>query len=382
MATRKPPKKQPRVGGGVRFHKGRRKPYEAVPSIEINGLKPKSKYFATEEEADAHLRRLHAAYVLGQLDVQVALPFGRFVEEMWLPAVKRGTYKPQTIKRYEVLWHIAQRGPVDMLRDLRLLTVDNMRRLEIWLAQEGYSRSTIDGVMWLMGSVFRYAISRELTTKNPVATLRASKLDRPALPAKGRRTSKWSTTQVRMFLDAIDGDPAEAFWLLIVTRLLRQAEVRSLWWQDWYREAEAIHVATSLSYNSATSWDRTATKSSQGQRHISVNERLRGALLRRQSSTPWCKPGDFIFTTPAGHPWTPDKPVADLESWCKRLALPRITPHYFRHIGNTVWDELGVPENVRHEASGHTPEMNRQYTHVVDTRIRAAYAALDQAFGT
>ncbi len=380
MPKRKAAPKPKRIGGGIRYHNGRHKPWEAVPSISVNGLKPKSAYFATEAEADAYLKQLHAAQTLGQLDVQPVIAFGTFVEYHWLPAVRRAAYKPQTIKRYEVLWSAVQRSPLDLRRDFRALTVADMRRLEAWLIGK-YSRSMIDGVMWFVGTVYKYAISLELTTKNPVATLHASRLDRLALPMKGQRTAKWTAQQASIFLDAITGEPDEGFWLLIVTRLLRQAEARSLVWSDWHRDVGSIHVATSLSYVNATSWERTTTKSTKGERHISVSERLRDALLRRQTATPWCKPGDFIFTTPSGNPWSPDKPIADLNAWCKRLSLPRITPHYFRHIGNTIWDGLGVPENVRHQASGHTQETNRLYTHVVDTRIKAAYDDLDRAFG-
>lgn len=49
--------------------------------------------------------------------------------------------------------------------------------------------------------------------------------------------------------------------------------------------------------------------------------------------------------------------------------------------GSTIWDGIGVPEKVRHGASGHTAKLNRRFTHVGDTRIQAVYDDLDRVLG-
>jgi integrase len=87
-----------------------------------------------------------------------------------------------------------------------------------------------------------------------------------------------------------------------------------------------------------------------------------------------------IFVTPAGAP--PHKVGAELDAACKRLKLPRITPHELRHASLTILADAGVPEDVRERRAGHsTPAMARKYTSQAEVADQAAAEVMQHQLG-
>jgi integrase len=209
--------------------------------------------------------------------------------------------------------------------------------------------------------------------------MRSSRLKRHTAPPAPRKAQPWRIDHLRRFLAVAEQHPYAALWLLLALRGLRQGEARALVWADLDLDAGTARIDATLFYRNTAEWERTAPKTATSRRVVTLSPRMVALLRAHKARSAWCKPDDLVFVTPEGAPLSPAILGTWLTALCKRASVPRITPHTLRHLAASLLDEAGIVDSVRKEALGHASEQQTaHYTHIVDSRIAAAFRAVDE----
>ncbi len=194
--------------------------------------------------------------------------------------------------------------------------------------------------------------------------------------------------QVRLFLEAIHGDRAEALYLVAVGVGLRQGEILGLAWTDIDFERSTITVRQALQRVDGR-LELVEPKSVTSRRVVAVPtivldglrvHRTRQREDRLLAGSRWQDdPRDLVFRTTVG---TPMDGIAVTRRFQARLAvagLPRQRFHDLRHACASLLLAQGVPARVVMETLGHSQislTLNT-YSHVIPALGRAAAEQMD-----
>lgn len=178
-------------------------------------------------------------------------------------------------------------------RPIARVDEDTIAKLVRDLQGDGFSGSTVAGVLVPLGGVLRYAVRQKLIPYNPVARLERS--ERPQLRRREKRIL--TTNEIEALLLAT----TRTYRPIIATAIftgLRESELLGLWWGDLDLDGGVLHVRRTL--------DRAGRfaepKTHQSARTVVLTPSLVALLRKHKDASARTGPTDLVFATLTGRP--------------------------------------------------------------------------------
>jgi integrase len=314
---------------------------------------------------DAKLCDLNA----GRRQPQSAMPFRNFIEEVWQPAILP-TMKFSTQKLYP---HLLRRHLLPVFGDQPLCDirrVDIQRFVTEKMTRQNLSWQTAVHLRNLMSGTLERAVEWGYLEANPGRRIRVPPMQRR------RKTVVLTCEQLATLLQSLQ-EPVRMLAITVAMTGLRIGEVLALRWMNVDFEKSLIRVREAVYEGNLSS-----PKSKSSVRDIPIGPTLQQALLERRKAAP---ADAFVFASRTGTPLDSHNLLGRvLKPACKRVGLPLISWHSFRHTHATLLSDLGESLKTAQAQLGHarlstTAEI---YTHAVPASQRAAVEKLERAIWT
>lgn len=344
-------------------------------TLQVNGVR-RFVYGKSEAEAKRKLLELQRQADVGSL----ADPGKRTVDDLldeWLQTV-RPTLKPRTLADYENTCRRYVRPAIGKVK-LSKFNPTQVQRLYSSLQAKGLHRAPAQ-VHATLHRAFRLAVLWRWLGENPCYRV---------LPPRyaAARKDVWDRAQLRTFLDGIADRTLQPFWTVAVLSGCRLGELLGLRWEDIDLTTSAIRVRVNLQ-RIGREWVESAPKTKAGERTITLppegaaalkHQRALQAEWRLRAGTDWQETG-LVFTGLKGQPLHHATASNALSTECRRLGLPKVTPHGLRHLHASILLDAGLPVPVVSARLGHAkPSITMSiYAHKVGRDDRQAVEALER----
>lgn len=302
----------------------------------------------------------------------------------WLADVAARQLRPRTLERYE---GIVRQYLVPQLGRIRLdrLSAQHIDRLHAACLRT-LSPASVGTVHACLRAALRYATARRILAANPADGVRPPRVARQAMVAL-------SPAESRRFLDAVDGDPLEALYVLAIGTGMRLGELLGLRWSD-VRELGRMSTTAHLNVQvtltrTGKAWHLAEPKTPNSRRTVRLGRRAVRALLAHRTAQKrmrvaagagWADQ-DLVFTDRFGEPLVSGHISGRyLKPILRRAGLPAIRFHDLRHTAATLLLGQGVNPKIVSEMLGHssvTITLDR-YSHVTPSMGAIAAAAMDE----
>ncbi len=348
---------------------------------EAGKRKRKSLYGKTRREVQEKL-------VKAQRDRQQGLPatddrrtVGDYFNH-WLQDHKRPAVKAKTYQRYEELVRIHVKPTLGRIALSKLSPAD-LQHLYAGKLSGGLSARTIGHLHRLISGALKQAVLWGFLARNvadAVAPPRVTRREMQALTAE----------QARAFLNAAEGSPWEALFVLAVTTGMRQGEMLGLKWSDVDIDGGWLQVRRTLSQVTGTGFVEAEPKTAKSRRRVPLTSIAIAALLDHQArqaeqrlalGPAWDNQG-FVFPSASGGPM-------DYKNLTKRVfapllskaEVPTIRFHDLRHTAASLMLAQGVHPKVAQEVLGHSQVSVTldTYSHVVPPMLTDAAHRVEAA---
>jgi integrase len=341
----------------------------------------KCMYARTRSEAVSKLRAAVAAIDRGSPMPREQLALEAYLGE-WLEA-KRAQLRTRTWKRYESMIRVHTIPRIGRVRLVRL----EARHLEALYSdclQAGSSPSSVHHLHTMLHGALDHALRRGLVVRN-VADL----VDPPAIA--DHEMLFLTPDEVQVFLNAAEGEPHAALYVLAATTGMRQGELLGLHWRQVDLQQGAVSVVVSLE-QAGLSPIFSQPKTRRSRRRVMLCARAIEALRRHkalqakqllEAGSTW-RDLDLVFTNATGGPINPQNLLyRHFHGMVQRGGLPPIRFHDLRHTAATTLLVQGVNPKVVSEMLGHASVAFtlQTYCHAVEGMQRDAVRALDDLFG-
>lgn len=353
-----------------------------VASVTLEHGKRKDVYGATRREVAERLVKL-------QRDIQSALPVvnealkvDQYLNE-WLKTIEPHL-RPRSYIRYVAAVKLHIIPTVGGLK-LAQLTAQHLEKLYAAKLKEGQAPGSVARIHAVIHKALADAERLELVQRN-VASLARS----PQPEKKEMRT--FTPEQAKFFLESIQGEPLEAFYVLCLTTGVRRGEALALHWRDVDLERGTISIRYTLQDLKGGEFAFSPPKTERSRRFVKLTQLAIGALKRqrarqvetRRTAGEFWQEQDLVFTTEIGGPLRGNHILQrDFEPICKRLGLPRIRLHDLRHTLATLLFVQKIPAKVVQEMLGHSDISMTLgvYSHVLPDMQAEAAESLDILLG-
>lgn len=196
------------------------------------------------------------------------------------------------------------------------------------------------------------------------------------LPQVPRATRPWLTPeQIPVFLEAIQGSPAETGALLALCSL-RCSEILGLRWQDVDLSAGTVTVQGSMVRDQADRYVRKdTTKNASSARTVPI---MIPRLLELLKAAPPHLPLSPVVEA------TQQSLYGRINTACRSAGLPEVGIHGLRHSFASLCYRMNVPYKVVMRVGGWSDDatMQRIYTHIADQDVQKATENLSAFFKT
>jgi integrase len=378
--TAKQPRRKPGTGT-IRHRRGRAFPFEAA--FKHADDTTQYDYFATAEEAAAHLDGLIAARDDAHAPRNIAKGSQTVTQFLtaWLQ-IKSAHVSEKTILDYKYQCELA----IDKIGRERLVSVDRLMAdtMLAAFAREGYKN--VAQMRMVLRQAFEYAFDNDYIHKNPFQKAVAPR-------TRHRKAIALTDAQRSVLLDAArveDGMPLLPLWHLESRLAFRRGETLGLMWSDidWKRGTITIQrQRTTVGNRTITKDAPKGDKDGSKVRTVPVYqdilellEQHRADQMKRAGADPdWVLTG-LVFVGAHGKPPAANRVNKRLARIIERanereiVLPPELTPHSLRHTALTLLALAGVPANARMALSGHsTKKMDELYTsHAAIEDVRRA----------
>jgi integrase len=319
--------------------------------VSLNGRRL-THYAKTQRECREWLKKTLAQIDEG-LTFDAAQATVRSYLKHWLETVKP-QLRPETYRHYT---HIVLRYVTPELGDIKLkdLRPDHIQALYAARREAGTSESMMDYLHSVLRRALGHAFKWGLIPRNPVSVVESPKPKRVEMKV-------WDADQVRIFLNATEGDRFEALYLMAVTTGMRMGELLGLRWSDLDWETGRLHVQRQLQHVVGEGLVLVEPKTRTGRRPIALGPSMLAKLLvhreRQQqerlfSGEDWQEHG-LIFPSLVGTPKGPSELRREFKRLAKQAGLPEIRFHDLRHTAATLMLQQGVHPKVVQERLGHS----------------------------
>ena len=233
------------------------------------------------------------------------------------------------------------------------LTLSDVNRLLVSKLDQGLSPSTVQRVRNVLSQALDYGVRQGLVARNVAALTRGPRNPRP----EGRTLTP---EQARGLLDALEGHPHEALFVLMLTTGLRRGEALGLRWGDIDFDHGILRVRRALKREAGvlvTSEPKTARSRRAVNLPAPLFDLLRAHKRRQKNAqaalgTAWIDTG-FVFTSEIGTPFDPRNLNRTFQGVCRSAGMGRWHPHELRHSAASLMLAQGVPIQVVADVLGH-----------------------------
>jgi integrase len=326
------------------------------------------------KEAQVLLRKKLAE--IGELGYMVTtdLTLAQFLEQ-WLNS--KNNIRDSTRDGYETMirCHVL---PDDIAGvKLRKLTPIAMQAFFNRLVESGCGTRTIRYTAMIIKQSLAAAVKWELLSRNPAFDME--------LPADATPEKKiWDDETAARFLEAIQGDALELFFVVAMSTGMRRGEILGLTWDCVDFDRQTLTINKSLTPKGAL----TAPKTEKSIRQIKITEGLGDLLKAHQKEQREVlfaigkrNEHSAVFLTSNGTLYLPGNVLRHFKHICVKHNLPKIDVHSLRHL-YVSWmidsevDIKTIANQVGHARPGTTLNI---YTHLFERqKEKAAKAAADK----
>ena len=254
------------------------------------------------------------------------------------------TIRTKAVYGQQLETHILPRWRDWRLQDLRAITVES------WLQELPLAPATRSKTRNIMSSLYEHAMRYGWATANPIKQVRQS--------AKRLIEPDVLTVEEICAILAKLAEPCRTVTLTAALTGLRRGELFGLQWQDVDFDKAVIHVRRSIVDQVVGN-----TKTAGSNRPLPINSELSKALATWKQATPYAKPTDWVFASPASRGTRP--------YWANTLLVRQIQPaarsadiekvigwHTFRRSFATLLQSSGASVKTSQELMRHaTPVM-------------------------
>ena len=220
-----------------------------------------------------------------------------------------------------------------------------------------------------------WALSKVLGTAEEWGYIAENPTRKTKLPRREAKQERRIMTpeQIRLLVTNLR-EPARSVVQLLLTTGLRVGELLALHWRNVDLQGGVLRVKETV-YDGH--FDEPKTKRSF--RTIPIGSETIGILQALQSRK--ANPEALVFATQAGTPLDRRNLLRrQVTPVCKKVGLPAISWHSFRHCNATLLDAVGAPVGTVQALLGHsTPEVTRSvYLHSIPADQRRAVENLER----
>ena len=363
-------KQKPRRGRGEgEYHLIRPGVYEGRACRVVNGKRERKNFYGTRVEV---LDQLAAWRSNPKRKGRVTSVLVRHFLQGWLAEVKAANRQAT----YALREGTVRRHVLPYIGDLRLdlLERDQIRGWQGALADAKVGARTRQIALATLTCALNAAIDEELIAVNPCARIRS-----PRVPKRDRYIL--NIEESKRLLDAADGDPYHALYVLALRTGMRQGELFALEWQSIDLASASLRVEATLTEDEHGRLHRTDTKTAASRRSVAISPATVAALREHRERTAWRE--GLVFRSQDGLAIRKSNFIRRFfHPLLERANLPHITFHSLRHVANSVLLANGASPLEAAERLGHTDTRMTldTYGHVLGNAQRALADRLDAMF--
>ena len=320
---------------------------------------PRSKHFhGTKTQAEEALRELvreSARVRRGSLLARnPTMTVGAWLDH-WVKTAEP-ELAPTTAQKYR---QIVERDLVPVIGDVRV------RELGVPDVQTVLARHV--GRPWAreVHTVLRSALSA--AERVEVVSRNVAKLVRTKGPQRDERKVH-SPDEVTAFVEAVQGDGLEAYFLTALASGARSGEIRALRWDDVDFDSGELRIERGITRTPQKGWVIGPTKTARSRRTLRLPEPVRKSLKRHRTRQVIAKLsadreawdaaeaeyGDLVFRTRNGRPLSLQIVGRKLRKLLNKAGLPQVRGHDLRHGAASYLLAAGVPMATVSRTLGHS----------------------------
>jgi len=317
----------------------------------------------SEREARNKLAVLLRPINEGKYRPEATITFGQFVKECWEPAVVPHL-KPSSVRYYglQIRCHLLPTFGSWPIKDI---TKAEVQRFLGQKRKQGFSGSSVHGMRTALAKVLQAAVDWNYLEQNS---------------ARGIRLGDRAPVQERAYLlpeqlsPLLNSLPEPCRTLVVIAALtgLRIGELLALRWKHIDLIHDVIHVRETVYEGHFGS---PKTKSSR--RDVPMSQPVREAFLAQRSVLTGADAENLIFASRNGTPLNPKNLLRRvLHPTCRKLGLPVVSWHGFRHTHATLLGEVGESLRTAQAILGHSDLKTTLniYTHAIPESQKRAVA--------
>ncbi len=262
-------------------------------------------------------------------------------------------------------------------------------QLQKWINElsEKYSPASVRNAHRVLSIALKQAVKNRLIPFNPAQDVILPKMDgkikNPAQPL--------SEAEQEQLLKALPDTAAGRALALMIFTGLREGECCALSWANVSKDAISVRQTVLRIKNRGEGTNKTVRRFDTPKTDTSIRDipltPSAQAIITKQRTTQAeaaLKTGqpmpEFVFATATGNVLEGAYLTKNLYNVCKRIGIPRRSPHDLRHTFGTRLNERGVDANTIARLMGHsnpTTTMNI-YIHTDDAQLRRAMDRLEE----
>ncbi len=357
---------------------------------ETGKEKKKTFYGKSRPEVSEKLQKFIAKMKLGLWVEGGNVTLGDWLDA-WLEQYAKPSIRPTTYDNYEMvirlhikpsLGHIKleklQPGDIQSFYNTKL-EKGNIR------TKKGLSPRTIRIAHVILHEALEQALKEERINRNPVDFCSPPKVEK-------REVSYLTPEEEKKFLQALEGEPLAAAFILLLGTGIRRGELLGLRWQDIITTPDGtfLNIRQQLVKAKIDGKQRLIfqpPKSDKGRRTIPLLDWGIEALKkhREKQNEQKIKCGkkyedhDLVFATATGRPINPRNFHRTFKRILAKAGIPDIRLHALRHTFATRLGEANIHPKVMQELLGHSSVSLTlgTYTHVLPKLKQEAVVTLD-----
>jgi len=317
----------------------------------------------SEREARNRLAVLLRPINEGKYRPEATITFGQFVKECWEPAVVPHL-KPSSVRYYglQIRCHLLPTFGSWPIKDI---TKAEVQRFLGQKRRQDFSGSSVHGMRTALAKVLQAAVDWNYLEQNS---------------ARGIRLGDRAPVQERAYLlpeqlsPLLNSLPEPCRKLVVIAALtgLRIGELLALRWKHVDLIHDVIRVRETVYEGHFGS---PKTKSSR--RDVPMSQPVREAFLAQRSVLTGADAENLVFATRNGTPLNPKNLLRRvLQPTCRKLGLPVVSWHGFRHTHATLLGEVGESLRTAQAILGHSDLKTTLniYTHAIPESQKRAVA--------
>lgn len=250
------------------------------------------------------------------------------------------TYKKPNVKEHTYKWTYetnVKNYLVPYFGNTKLSDIKQINIQEYFNLHKNLSMVTLKRQLNILSNIFDEAIFNDLCTKNPVRNINIVSNKKEFIT---RAYNKFQAETIQN--NCSPYVPVQAAIFIILSTGLRRGEVLGLLWEDIDIKNRIIHVRRSLAQGDVNVPAIGSVKTKNSMRDIPITS---DALINFLRLIP--KSSQFVINGNGCVGFLPVKTfdteyVSFIKTVCKKLGIPRLTPHELRHTYGTVLREKGL----------------------------------------